>query len=329
LHSELLRLFPDTANSIVLKTGSEGVAAAIRLARSATRKSKVVRCGFHGWHDEFVSPYTSWHLYETGHVRPRKVPGVPRDPSDSLVLKWDGEDVQQLAKLLSTNSSEIAALILDPIQLREPLEENLQYIRQLTSEVGVAFILDEIKTGFRVSLRGVQGLYNIKPDLTIFSKAIANGFPLSVVLGKEEYMRHLYDARIMGTYNNELISVAAAVATLSILKKPGAVEWLSKIGQMLIDGLNSILDRYNLLNDVSAVPYRWSCLPAIWFHSNSEKAKKLLPILRAAWTDQGLLLLPNHPNFTCLAHTHQDIKDALKRFDTALIQSYSKSGMGI
>jgi glutamate-1-semialdehyde 2,1-aminomutase len=326
LQSELYDLFPYAKNSIFLKTGSEAVLAAVRLARAATGKSKIVRCGFHGWHDGFISPYTSWHMYEPDDQAPRLIPGVYHGSFESLILSWDGKDIQKLADLFHGYSSDIAAFILDPIQLREPLDENLQHIRELTTEKGVVFILDEIKTGFRVSMQGVQGLYNIQADLAVFSKAIANGFPLAVVIGKEEFMRWLPQTRIMGTYNNELVSIAAAIATLSILKRPGNIDWLWKVGQMLIDGINAILGQHHLVDHMSAVPYRWPCLPALWFHQHSKLGQNLLPSLQAAWAMEGLLFLPNHPNFTCVEHTEQDVNKALQHFEVAITRCLSKAG---
>lgn len=326
LQAELYNLFPYATESIFLKTGSEAIAAAVRLARAATGKFKIVRCGFHGWHDHFISPYASWHRYEADDQAPRVVPGVAVASSDPSVLSWDGENIQELADLFQQHHSEIAAFIMDPIQLREPLAENLRLIRMLTIENGIALILDEIKTGFRVSMQGVQGLYNIQADLTVFSKAIANGSPLAVVIGKHEFMQRLPQVRIMGTYNNELISVAAAIATLSILKQPGHIEWLWKVGQMLIDGINSILGHYQLLDEISAVPYRWPCLPAVWFRRSSKVGQTLLPHLQEAWTKQGLLLLPNHPNFTCVEHTENDVNKALQHFEAAVSHCLSKRG---
>jgi len=121
---------------------------------------------------------------------------------------------------------------------------------------------------------------------------------------------------MMGTYNNELMSLAAAVKTISILEQPGSIPWLWQVGAELIQGINTILKRYGLLEHIQAVPYRWSCLPALWFRQSSTLAQALQPKLQPILAAQGVLLLLNHPNFTCLAHTHADIEDALERIDT-------------
>jgi len=323
LSSVLKRIFPYADRSLLMKTGSEAVSAAIRLARAYTGKTKIIRCGFHGWHESVVSPRASWHLYEPDPQPPRLVAGVPQVGPEPLVLSWDGVDLQQLADLFQAHRPSVAALLLDPVQLRKPLEDHLKQLRTLTYDEGALLILDEIKTGFRVSLAGVQGLYNVQPDLTILSKAISNGFPLSSVVGRAEILNLSSSARIMGTYNNELVSIAAALKTISILERPKSIPWLWQIGQRLIDGVNEILTRYALIDDIQAVAYRWPCLPYIWFHKRSEKAQRLKPMFYRQLIQRGVLLLANHMNFVCLAHTACDVEDALQIIEDVLVDCLS------
>jgi glutamate-1-semialdehyde aminotransferase len=326
LNAKLKQLFPYSDEALFFKTGSEAVAAAIRLARAFTGKMKVIRCGFHGWHDTMASPSISWHLYEADPQPPRLIAGIPAASSQD-VLSWNGEDFKQLVDLCNANRSEVAALIVDPIQIREPIEENLKQLRVFTLKQEILLILDEIKTGFRVSIGGVQQLYGVQADLTILSKAIANGFPLAVVLGRKEIVSLAPSLRIMGTYNNELASVAAALMTISILERPGVIPWLWEAGQQLIDGFNEILNRKQLIDDVCARAYRWPCLPALWYRQRSEKAKRLMPILHRELASRGVLMLANHPNFICVEHTHDDIGDALQIFEDSLSDCL-KPGIG-
>ncbi len=264
-----------------------------------------------------VSPSISWHLYEADPQPPRLVAGVPPS-SFQDILSWNGEDFQHLVDLCDEHRSELAALIIDPVQIREPIEENLKQLRALTRNQGMVLILDEIKTGFRISLGGVQQLYDVQADLTILSKAIANGFPLAVVLGRKEIMSLSPSLRIMRTYNNELISVAAALMTISILERPGIISWLWEAGQQLIDGFNEILSRKQLVDDICAVPYRWPCLRALWYRQRSETARRLMSVLQRELACHGLLLLANHPSYICVEHTHGDIGDALQIFEDSV-----------
>lgn len=308
----LKNIFPYADRSLFLKTGSEAVSAAIRLARAFTGKDKIIRCGFGGWHDSVISPLVSWHLYERDPQLPRPVAGVPKTNSEPLVIPWDGEDFQQLKNLFRTHRSDIAALLLDPVQMREPLEDYLRKVEKLVHSEGALFILDETKTGFRVSLSGVQGIYGVQPDITILGKGMSNGFPLSTVIGRAEILDLFIEAKIMGTFNSELASIAAALKTISILERPTTIPHLWKIGQRLIDGINGILNRYELGDDIRAVPYRWPCMPFIWFNHNSKRAQILKPVFYRQLVEAGVLFLPSHMSFTCLAHTAHDVDRTLQ-----------------
>ena len=316
LHSKLVltlkQIFPYADHSLFLKTGSEAVSAAIRLARAFTGKNKIIRCGFAGWHDSVISPIVSWHLYEQDSQTPRVAMGIPKTNSEPLVLPWDGENFQQLKSLLRTYHGDIAALILDPVQMREPFENYLKKVEKLVHDEGGLFILDETKTGFRVSLSGVQGIYKTQPDLTILGKGMSNGFPLSVVIGRKEIIDLFVDAKIMGTFNSELVSITAALKTISILRKPATIPHLWKIGERLIDGINVILNQYGLHDDIQAVAYRWPCMPFIWFHNNSNRAQVLKPMFYRQLIRSGILFLSNHMSFICLAHTAHDVDRTLQ-----------------
>lgn len=316
LHMELEKvlsaLFPHTNRCLFLKTGSEAVSAAVRLARAFTGKMRIIRCGFLGWHDSMMAQHVGWHLYTADTHPPRSIVGIP----DNLeILTWKGEDLEELKDLFRLNRGEIAALILDPIQLREPCDENLQALRNLTHTEEALLILDEIKTGFRVHLGGVQGLYGIQADLTLLSKALANGFPLSVVIGRAELVDLAGVTKIMGTYNNELLSVAAALKTIAILQRPGIVDGLWDRGQQLIAGLNGSLAEHGWGDLVQAVAYRWPCMPALWFR-NAYLLEKKLPKELAK---QGVLILANHPSFVCVEHTAEDVEAAIQRFDQTVV----------
>jgi glutamate-1-semialdehyde 2,1-aminomutase len=318
LASVLCAIFPHTDRCLFLKTGSEAVTAAIRLARAFTGKRKIIRCGYHGWHDSVMTSHLSWHLYEPDPHPPRPVAGVPQTNLPPSTLCWNGQDLQSLEDLFQAHRSTIAALLLDPVQLREPMGTCLKEVQNLTHDEGALLILDEIKTGFRVNLAGVQGLYNAQADLTILSKAISNGFALAVVLGRDEILELSGQAKIMGTYNNELVSLAAALKTISILERKVSIPWLQQIGQRLISGINEIFSRRGLSQSIQAVPYRWPCMPYIWFRDRSERTQRLKPEFYRMLANRGVLLLPNHMNFICLAHTSRDVQDVFQAVEDVL-----------
>lgn len=318
LDTTLQSLYPYARGILLLKTGSEAISAAIRLARAFTNKPKIIRCGFHGWHDTVISPHISWHIYEKDSKLPREATGVLSSSPDHIALRWDGEDLQQLEDLFAANRGQIAAFLIDPVQLREPLGENLSEIMAIVRRNETLFIFDEAKTCFRVSLAGVQGLYGVEPDLTILSKGMSNGFPLSIVLGRPEIMKLGASARIMGTYNNELLSVVSALKTIEILQREQGPQKLWQTGEQLIDGINEVFERWSCLDNIQTVAYRWPCMPFIWFKSQSEWAQSIKPLFYRNIERGGVLMLPDHMNFTCLTHTEDDISHTVDVVDYAM-----------
>ena len=315
LAAEIGALLPNAASCLFLKTGSEAVSAAVRIARAATGRQRVVRCGFHGWHDQMVSPYRAWHRYHPDPRPTRQIPGIPRVGPDPLVVAWDGQDLAQLRMLCSDPHP--AALILDPVQVTEPSAESFAAIRQVTSSEGMLLILDEIKTGFRVHLGGVQGLYGVEADLTLLSKAISNGLPLAVVAGHPSLIGLPRGAKVMGTYNGELVAIAAALATLRILRRGGSVDRLGHVGTRLLAGLNIIVRDMGLEEQMIAAPYRWPCMPFVGF-CDDPRGRQLSSRFFAETAERGVLLLENHMSYTCLAHTDADVDAALSIIEDVL-----------
>jgi glutamate-1-semialdehyde aminotransferase len=312
LELELQKVFRAEACQL-LKTGSDAVSTAARLARAFTGKSTIVRCGFHGWHDDFVRDCRSWHGFGDALPSSTATAGLSHGSDPDATVVWNGADLGQLEDLLRKKRSAVAALLLDPVQLRPPLGERLDAIRQLVHDHDALLILDEAKTAFRVHLGGVQGCYGVSADLTLAGKSLGNGLPICSVLGPKEILGLAGEARIMGTFNGELSAVAAALVTLSRMASRENVEQLEHRGAQFISGANAIFESHHLAERLEAVPYRWPCMPFLWFRDDT-----LLPWREAfhrELTHRGLLLLPNHMNFVCLAHTKGDIDDALVKLE--------------
>jgi len=318
LQAALIGYFPWHKRCLFLKTGSEAVAASLRLARAFSGKEKIIRCGFHGWHDEMMATHFGWHSYDAIGNTPYIPPGIPAS-SASNIFCWDGESMQGLAALFHQNKSEVAALILDPVQLKEPLGENLESIRRLVHAEGALLIIDELKTGFRVNMGGVQGLYGQHSDLTILGKGLSNGFPLAVVLGSEEIIQLVPKVKIMGTFNNELLSVVAALKTLDILEKSNGIDHFWKIGNDFITKVNELVGHLGLSHYLKAVPYRWSCLPYLLFSGNFENIQNARALFYQNIVENGLLFLSGHMNFITLAHDIKNIENALESIEKSLI----------
>jgi glutamate-1-semialdehyde 2,1-aminomutase len=217
---------------------------------------------------------------------------------------------------LELNKGDVAALILDPVQLIPPYQERLGDVREKCLAHGALLIIDESKTGFRVSPAGVQGLLNVYGDITILSKAIANGFPLAAVLASEHVRAQSQDAKIMGTYNEELSALAAANATLNIVFEKKAWQELKELGDWLLGCVNEGLQSAGC-PAFSLVGYRWSCMPVLIHRGDAVgSSRELTGIVAQKLLERHILWLPHHMNFLSLAHD----RDSLGEFAKALVE---------
>jgi glutamate-1-semialdehyde aminotransferase len=209
------------------KNGSDATAAAVRLARAHTRRDRVAICGYHGWQD--------WTIGTT--TRDLGVPSAVKALSHTFRFN----DSASLEALLATHPGEFAAVILEPLGAVEPVDDFLATVAELTRRAGALLIFDETVTGFRVHLGGAQSLYGVTPDLAAFGKGLANGFPLSAVVGRRDYMRRMEDIFFSTTFGGETLSLVAARAVLDRLSADAVPEQLAKRGTMLKQGVATLL----------------------------------------------------------------------------------------
>jgi glutamate-1-semialdehyde 2,1-aminomutase len=216
---------------------------------------------------------------------------------------------------IAEEGAELAAVLVDPVQL-PPSPEGMRRLQAAARTAGAVFILDESKTGFRVHLGGVQGLYGLRPDLVVLSKAIANGLPLAVVGGRRDLMRRADAVKIKGTYSNELAAVAAALATIARLREADAPRALAETGTRLLAGLNAVFAAHGVAAQLRAVPFHWPCMPFLHFPDGGQDGlrERFYRELVAA----GVLMLPEHMNYVCLAHTEDDLAETFRRVERVL-----------
>lgn len=212
------------------KTGAEATSAAIRVARAFTGRDKVMCCGYHGWHD--------WYIGVTD--RHAGVPGAIRD----MVWTFQYNDMKTVREVLDTNT---AAVILEPVTFDPPKADFLRELRRACDEVGALLIFDEMWTGFRVALGGSQERFDVRADLATFSKAVANGMPLSVLTGRRDVMEY-FDEEVFffSTFGGEALSLAAAVATMAEYRERNVIQALHDKGAALLQGYNSLVERKGL-----------------------------------------------------------------------------------
>ena len=254
LAEALQRLIPAAERVRIGSSGSEAAHAVLRLARYATGKPRFIKFEghYHGWFDNVSFSVNPPAASPVGEPVPwgGGIPEAVRD--DVIVLPWN--DLEAVERTLSERGGEIGAIITEPIMANqgciEPRPGYLAGLRELCDRFDVALIFDEIITGFRVDLGGAQRLYGVTPDLAIFGKALASGFPLSAIVGRERFMAPLERSEVYhaGTLNANNASVAAALATVELLERGdgAAMRRIAETGATLRDGLRELGERQGL-----------------------------------------------------------------------------------
>ena len=224
--AELIRdVVPNAEMVRYSKTGAEVTTAAVRLARTFTGRDKVLCCGYHGWHD--------WYISVTD--RNRGIPDVVKD----LTYTFNYNDIQSL---IDSIDDETAAVILEPVVFEAPRDNFLALVKGVCEGNRVVLIFDEMWTGFRLAVGGAQEYFGVKSDLQCFSKAVANGMPLSILSGRSEIMS-LLDKEVFffTTFGGEALSLAAAKVTIEELRDKNVPEYLARQGRKLLAGYNELV----------------------------------------------------------------------------------------
>jgi glutamate-1-semialdehyde 2,1-aminomutase len=209
------------------KNGSDATAASIRLARAYTNKEIVLVCGYHGWQD--------WYIGSTTRSL-----GVPKCTQE-LTKAFKYNDIDSLIKLVDKYRGQIAAIIMEPMNVEYPKEGYLQNIQKIAKEEDIVFIFDETITGCRFAKGGAQEYFGVTPDLATFGKGLANGFPLSAVVGKSEIMDLMEDIFFSGTFGGETASLAAAKVVLDKVDRLNIPQSLADIGGYLLERLTPLI----------------------------------------------------------------------------------------
>jgi glutamate-1-semialdehyde 2,1-aminomutase len=248
LAEKLQQLLPCAELMRFSLSGSEADHTALRLARAATGRPRFVRFEghYHGWFDNVAFGVSAPSLAALGErEQPTPVPwteGLPaRAEEESILLPWN--DLALAEKTLRARHAEIAAVLTEPVMCNsgciEPEKDFLPGLRRLCDQYGIVLIFDEVITGFRLDLGGAQAFYGVTPDLAVFGKAMASGYPISVLAGKRPLMQRIADGRVIhaGTMNSGNPSVAAALATIEVLEQERVHEKLWALGGRLVAGL--------------------------------------------------------------------------------------------
>tara|TARA_R110002111_G_scaffold195154_3_gene261023 strand:+ start:6091 stop:7404 length:1314 start_codon:yes stop_codon:yes gene_type:complete len=340
LAEKLQELIPSAEMMRFCLDGSEAVQTAFRVARSKTVKSKFLRFEghYHGWLDNVCFGISTPSPEALG---PRKAPtpspwsqGLPPDAINEFhLLPWN--DLDLVKAKLAESHHEIAAIITEPIMCNNgcivPKEGFLQGLRELCDEYNIALIFDEVITGFRIGLKGAQTYFGITPDMSIFAKAIGSGYPISAIVGKKEWMEEISSARVIhaGTMNTANPTVAAAMATVSVLEREDPYAKMFELGDQLRAGLKEIAQKTGHNMIVSGIG------PIIHTgFSDGEALSEFRDVLKLDKAKLGQFISGLHNDgvrvigrglwYLSAVHTEEDILFALKSVEKVLMKMNEK-----
>ncbi|WP_312869033.1 aspartate aminotransferase family protein [Amycolatopsis pithecellobii] len=301
-------------------TGTEAVQAALRLARAATGRTKIIRFEghYHGWLDNVLISQRDgkWGAASAGQLTSHL--------DDSVILPWN--DATAVAEALERH--EIAAVIMEPIMINagviEPLPGYLDAIRELTRQHSSVLIFDEVISGFRLGLGGGAARYGVTPDLVTYGKAIAGGFPVAALAGNAELMSRFGTGEVnhAGTFNSSVMATAAVTATLTSLLEDPPYDRITQHGNALMAGLREISAAHN-------VPLRIVGLPQAFhvafgdadvtdYRSLQQLDLARYEQLSRVLVEHGIWVAGRGVWYVSASHGERELEVALTRFDKAL-----------
>lgn len=296
--SMIHEIIPNAESVRISKSGADVCSAAIRVARAYTGREKVLCCGYHGWHD--------WYIAATDRAN-----GIPKAVRD-LTFTFNYNDINSLRDSLD---NEVAAVILEPFVFDEPKPGYLQEVAELCKKNGALLIFDEMWSGFRIALGGAQEFFGIKPDLAVYSKAVANGMPIAFLTGRKDVLQLFEkDVFFYTTFGGEALSLAATKATLNVLREKNVPKNLAEKGQILKDGYNKLVEELGMKAYTQCKGY--PCRTTVTLEATTGNPLAVKAYFQQEMIKRGILWQGNH-NMMYM-HSKEDIDYTLKAYADVL-----------
>ena len=283
------------------KNGSDATAGAVRLARAYTGKDRIACCGYHGWQD--------WYIGSTTFNS-----GVPL-AVQQLTQTFEYNKIETLKRIFAEHPNQIAAVILEPVGVVEPQQGFLEEIREICQREGALLIFDEVITGFRLARGGAQEHFGVIPDLACLGKAMANGYPLSAIVGSREIMKHFDEAFFSFTFGGEALSLAAAQATMKEIGEKEVIPQLWEQGHKLQDGLNVLAREFGLERYVRCIGMAPRTIVTFTDQSGRESLQ-IKSLFQQECLKRGVLSSGGHN--LCFSHRPDDIEYTLRVYRAAM-----------
>lgn len=270
LAEKLVELHPWADMARFARSGGEANAIAIRIARAASGKDKVAVCGYHGWHDWYLSANLGDDENLAGHLLPGLEPnGVPRNLRGT-VFPFNYNNFAELEALV--NAHDIGVIKMEVVRNKGPEDGFLHKVRQLATDRGIVLIFDECTSGFRQSFGGLHKLHGVEPDMAMFGKALGNGYAITATIGRREIMEAAQSTFISSTFWTERIGPTAALKTLEVMERTRSWETITATGLQIRERWQQLADKHGLQIDHWGLP----ALTGFSFRSDNALAYKTL-----------------------------------------------------
>jgi glutamate-1-semialdehyde 2,1-aminomutase len=295
LAEKLVELHPWADMARLARSGGEANAIAIRIARAASGRDKVAVCGYHGWHDWYLSANLGDDENLAGHLLPGLDPkGVPQNLRGT-VFPFNYNNFQQLEDLVNTH--DIGVIKMEVVRNMGPEDNFLDKVRQLATQRGIVLIFDECTSGFRETFGGLHKKYGVEPDMAMFGKALGNGYGITATIGRCEIMEAAQSTFISSTFWTERIGPTAALKTLEVMERVKSWEAISQTGLEIRAGWQQLADKHGLHID------HWG-LPALTGYTfKSENALAYKTLITQEMLAKGYLA--SNSVYVCTEHTKE------------------------
>jgi glutamate-1-semialdehyde 2,1-aminomutase len=292
------KIIPNAESIRISKTGADVTSAAVRVARAYTGRNKVLCCGYHGWHD--------WYISVTS--RDSGIPAAVKD----LSATFGYNDINSVKDALDADT---ACVILEPFVFEAPANGFLQELKDLCAANGTLLIFDEMWTGFRIAVGGAQEYFGVTPDLACYSKAFANGMPISLLTGRRDVMK-LFQEEVFffTTFGGEALSLAAAVATIREMIEKDVPAYLAAKGKKLKDGYNALAVELGIDGYTRCTGY--DCRSLVSFDASAGNPLEVKSYVQQELIKRGILWAGFH-NMS-YSHTDEDVTYTLKAYREVL-----------
>ncbi|HZX07808.1 aspartate aminotransferase family protein [Kribbella sp.] len=330
----VLEAVPGAERVLWSNTGSEADQIALRLARAATGRNRFVKMTghYHGWSDAFLLGYrpdAEGRLDQTGtHGQ------SPAALSDVSLAPWG--DLEAVSSVLRDPAQDIAAVFVEPVLCNSgviaPPDGYLAGLRSLCDETGTLLVFDEVITGFRIALGGAVELYGVQPDLVVLAKALAGGYPVAAVIGRDAVLGQSTRGVVhAGTYNGNPVVLAAVKATVEALAEPGVYPAFEANGRRLADGMRAALDRHGVPAAINQVGPVVQVLPGMdrcdTFTQFLAGDQRWYDVLTVELLRRGVFALPGGRWYLSAAHTAAHVDTTVEAFGAAVAATVETDGL--